>query len=158
MCIRDSSVLTWKIQHNGAHHTHTNVNHVDQDIDSNALLRFSDQAKWTSAHRFQHVHAFFFYGLLTITKIFNDFFMLKKFHRSGAIAKMGLDPRKEMLRLILLKVAYFGVHIALPIAVTGFVWWQVVLGWFIMHFVSGFILGCVFQLAHVCLLYTSRCV
>ena len=144
-----SSVLTWRIQHNGAHHTHTNVNEVDQDIDSNALLRFSDQAKWTSAHRFQHVHAFFFYGLLTITKVFNDFFMLRKFTMSGAIAKMGRNPRREMLRLVLLKIAYFGVHIALPIAVTGFVWWQVVLGWFIMHFVSGFILGCVFQLAHV---------
>ncbi|MBL0128899.1 MAG: hypothetical protein IPP83_15915 [Flavobacteriales bacterium] len=60
------------MQHNGTHHTHTNVDVIDQDIDPPALLRFSEHAPLKKVHRGQHVFAFFFYGLLTLVKLGND--------------------------------------------------------------------------------------
>ena len=44
MNLMGSSVLTWRIQHNGMHHTHTNIDQVDGDLDSRGLLRFSEHA------------------------------------------------------------------------------------------------------------------
>ncbi|MBP7408579.1 MAG: acyl-CoA desaturase [Flavobacteriales bacterium] len=149
MYLLGSNVLTWKIQHNVMHHTHTNINEVDQDIDSRGLLRFSEHAKLKWVHRFQHVHAFFFYGLLTITKLVNDFFMLVKFNRAGLTAKEGLKPKREVVKLAFMKAGYLAIFIGLPMIFSALTWWQVLLGFFVMHFVSGVILGSVFQLAHV---------
>lgn len=149
MYLLGSNVLTWKIQHNLLHHTHTNVNEVDQDIASRGLLRFSEHARLKWVHRYQHVHAFFFYGLLTLTKLVNDFFMLIKFNKAGFTAKQGLRPRREVVKLAFMKAGYIALFIGLPMFLTSLAWWQVLLGFFIMHFVCGVILGSVFQLAHV---------
>lgn len=149
MYLLGSNVFTWKVQHNVNHHTHTNVNEIDQDIDSRGLLRFSEHARVKWVHRFQHIHAFFFYGLLTITKLVNDFFMLAKFNRDGTTRKMGESPRGMMVKVAVFKALYLAVFIGLPILLTGLAWWEVLLGFFVMHFVAGVILGSVFQLAHV---------
>lgn len=147
MYLLGSDVLTWKVQHNGNHHTHTNVDVIDQDIDPPDLLRFSEHAPRYRVQRFQHVYAFFFYGLLTFVKLFNDFFTLLRVAR---------DPKHRVERLPLRFTAMVGVkalHVALfiglPILFTPFTWWQVILGFLLMHFVAGVILGTVFQLAHV---------
>ena len=149
MYLMGSNVFTWKVQHNGNHHTHTNVDEVDQDIDSRGLLRFSEHAKVKRVHRYQHIHAFFFYGLLTITKLVNDFFMLAKFNRQGITKSMGESPSGMMVRIAVFKALYLVVFIGLPILITSLAWWEVLLGFLVMHFVTGVILGVVFQLAHV---------
>ena len=41
------------------------------------------------------------------------------------------------------------MFIGLPLLLTDFMWWQVLLGFALMHFVAGLIMGSVFQLAHV---------
>lgn len=147
MYLLGSDAYTWKLQHNGAHHTHTNVDLVDQDIDPPAVLRFSQHARLRPVHRFQFIFAFFFYGLLTVTKLVNDFFSL---------AKAARDPRNSatnftlrFLGMVAVKILYGAVFIGLPLLLTPFTWWQVLLGFAAMHLVAGFILGVVFQLAHV---------
>jgi linoleoyl-CoA desaturase len=149
MYLMGSSVLTWRIQHNGAHHTHTNIDHVDGDLDSRGLLRFSEHAPLKPVHRFQHLHAFFFYGFLTITKLAVDFATLAAFNRDGSTAAQKADPKREMAKLIVLKVIYTVVFVIVPLLFSGFAWWQVLLGFFVMHFVASVILGTVFQLAHI---------
>ena len=44
---------------------------------------------------------------------------------------------------------YVGVWIVIPIIFFNIVWWKILLGFFIMHYVAGLILSVVFQLAHV---------
>lgn len=149
MYLMGSSVLTWRIQHNGAHHTHTNIDHLDGDLDSRGLLRFSEHAPLKPVHRFQHLHAFFFYGFLTITKLVVDFFTLSAFNKDGSTAAQKADPKKEMAKLIVLKVIYTTTFVVLPLLFSGFAWWQVLIGFFVMHFVASVILGTVFQLAHI---------
>ncbi len=144
-----ANVFNWKIQHNIIHHTHTNVNGVDQDIDSRGPLRFSEHAELRWIHRYQHVSAFFIYGLLTISKLVRDFFTLHKFNKSGLTQKHGIDPTREFITLSLTKGLHIGLLIGLPILLTPIPWWQAVLGFILMHFVTGVILGVIFQLAHV---------
>lgn len=149
MYLIGSSVITWKIQHNVLHHTYTNIDEVDHDIRSRGPLRFSQHAPRHWSQRTQHIHAFFFYGLLTLTKLVNDFFMLAQFHKDGHTQRQGLDSTREFWKLGLLKAAYLMVFIGLPLIFTTLAWWQVLIGFCVMHFVTGVILGSIFQLAHV---------
>jgi linoleoyl-CoA desaturase len=149
MYLLGSSVITWRIQHNVLHHTHTNINEVDHDIRSRGPLRFSQHARSHWSQRTQHIHAFFFYGLLTLAKLVNDFFMLAQFNREGHTKRQGRDPKREFWKLGLMKAGYLAIFIGLPLIFTSLAWWQVLIGFFVMHFVTGLILGSIFQLAHV---------
>lgn len=149
MYLLGSDVYTWKYQHNVLHHTHTNVDEIDLDIGSRGILRFSQHAPLKRIHRFQHVHAFFFYGLMTITKLVNDFFMLATIARLPASKRKAHNFPAGYATMAAVKLTHLFVFIALPIWLTPFTWWQVLLGFFLMHFTAGVILGTVFQLAHV---------
>ena len=61
------SAKNWKIQHNRMHHTFTNVHEMDPDISPLPMLRFSPNAKYFSFHKYQHIYAWFFYGLLSFS-------------------------------------------------------------------------------------------
>lgn len=144
-----SNVLNWKIQHNVLHHTYTNINEYDEDIDSKGPIRLAEKSKLRSFHKYQYIHAFFFYGLMTLSKTYNDFPQLAKYNKLGLTKGQNAHPTREYLLMILRKVLYLVVIIGLPLYFTQFTWWQVLIGFFIMHWVAGFILAVIFQLAHV---------
>ena len=147
MYMLGSDAFTWKLQHNGAHHTHTNVDPADQDIDPPDLLRFSDHAPLWRVHRLPHIYAFFFYGLLTVVKLGNDFLSLAKASRDPKHATYNF-PRAYVI-MAGVKLAHLFVFIGLPLWLTPFAWWQVLTGFLVMHFTASVIMGVVFQLAHV---------
>lgn len=149
MYLLGSDAHTWKLQHNGAHHTHTNVDEVDQDIDPPDLLRFSEHAPLWRVHRLQHIYAFFFYGLLTLVKLVNDFFSLEKARRTKHTRKETYNYPLAFVAMVFVKVAHVTLFIGLPLLLTPLLWWQVLIGFVLMHFTCGVILGTVFQLAHV---------
>lgn len=149
MYLLGSSLLNWKIQHNLLHHTFTNIEGYDHDITSNGPLRLSQYAPLKKIHRFQYIHAFFFYGLLTLAKLFNDFIQLRDFEKAGLTRTYQINPVAEYFKMIVLKGLYLFVVIGMPILFTPFAWWQVLIGFFVMHWVAGCILSAVFQMAHV---------
>ena len=55
----------------------------------------------------------------------------------------------EYAKMVVVKILYLFVFIGLPLLITGFTWWQVLLGFFIMHWTAGFIMSTIFQMAHV---------
>ncbi len=144
------SSINWKIQHNVLHHSFTNIDGLDEDIEPHGLMRFSPHQPAKPFYRFQSVYAWFLYGLMTFgwatTK---DFKQLSRYNAKGLIKQQGATYRKEMIRLIIQKVLYYSFFIALPLFLVNMPWWHVIIGWFCMHFVAGLILGCVFQPAHV---------
>jgi linoleoyl-CoA desaturase len=144
-----SNVLNWKIQHNVLHHTYTNINDYDEDIESKGPIRLAEQAPLKKIHKYQYIHAFFFYGLMTIVKTYNDFPQLAKYNRMGLTKGQNHTPWIEFSKMLFRKVLYMVLIIGLPLYFTSFNWWQVLIGFFIMHWVAGFILAVVFQLAHV---------
>jgi linoleoyl-CoA desaturase len=144
-----SNKLNWKIQHNVLHHTYTNINEYDEDIDSKGPIRLAENSELKPFHKYQYIHAFFFYGLMTIVKTYNDFPQLAKYNRLGLTRGQNANPKIEYLKMVVRKVVYLVLIIGLPLYFTDFTWWQVLIGFFVMHWVAGFILAVIFQLAHV---------
>jgi linoleoyl-CoA desaturase len=143
--------INWKIQHNVLHHTYTNVDDFDEDIDSPFFLRFSPNKKRIGIHRFQYIYAWFFYGLITVNwAFFADFDSLVRYKRKGLISSSSkYSFTFHFFKITILRLAYFAYTIALPILLTEATVLTVVLNFFLMHFVAGVILSSIFQPAHV---------
>jgi linoleoyl-CoA desaturase len=144
-----NNILNWRIQHNVIHHTYTNIDGYDEDIDSNGPVRLAEHSPLKKFHKYQYIHAFFFYGLMTIVKTFYDFPQLAKYNKLGLTKGQNVNPTWEYLKMIFRKLVYLILIIGLPLYFTNLVWWQVIIGFFVMHWVAGLILAVIFQLAHV---------
>lgn len=142
--------VTWKIQHNILHHTYTNIEGLDDDINAGALLRFSPHSKWYSMHRYQHLYAWFLYGLLTLQwATIKDYRQLYDYHKKDLLKKEKITLRQAIIQATIYKVLYYGLLFVVPIFVTGLSWQSVLVGFLLMHFTAGLMLSCIFQLAHV---------
>lgn len=144
-----SNVLNWKIQHNVLHHTYTNISGFDEDIDDKGPIRLSENKPLKWYHKYQYMYAFFFYGLMTITMLTNDFTRLFKYHKEGLVKSQNKSIAKEFIKMLFRKVVYLFVIIILPFWFTEYTLWQILLGFFIMHWTASIILSFVFQMAHV---------
>lgn len=142
--------LNWKIQHNYLHHTFTNVDGLDEDIDPGGLLRFSPHAPKKGFHKYQHVYGWLLYSLMTLTWVINkDYKQMLGYEKRGLIKKMGTKFKKEMFILVSTKLAYFFYILVLPFLITDLHWSIIVGGFVWMHLIAGFILAIIFQPAHV---------
>ncbi|MFZ2906187.1 MAG: acyl-CoA desaturase [Cyclobacteriaceae bacterium] len=142
--------FNWKVQHNVLHHTYTNVHDVDEDISPRGVIRMAPGTPWKAMHQWQHLYAWFFYGLLTFVWIvFKDYSRLNRYHREGLVKKQKASIRQEWLVMLFSKVFYTGYIIVLPIIILPIAWWHVLLGFLLMQYVAGFILAIIFQPAHV---------
>lgn len=142
--------FNWKVQHNVLHHTYTNVHEVDEDISPRGVIRMAPGSTWKPIHRWQHVYAWFFYGLLTFVWIvFKDYDRLARYNKDGLVKKQKTTYLKEWIVLIITKVFYTGYIFVLPLVLLPFSFWQIFVGFFIMHYIAGFILAIIFQPAHV---------
>ncbi len=148
--ILSGNVYNWKVQHNVLHHTYTNIHGMDEDIDAGRIIRFSKHAKWMKIHKFQKFYSIFLYGLLTINwAITTDFKQMHQYLKKKLSYGKFPNPKKEWSILIITKILYYSFWIVLPIAVMDIKWWQVLIGFFVMHYTAGMILSVIFQLAHV---------
>jgi linoleoyl-CoA desaturase len=144
------NAFNWKMQHNVLHHTYTNVHEEDEDISPRGVLRLSPHSEWKNMHRYQFIYAWFLYGLMTIVWLFfKDFVRIIRYHKNGLAKKQKANILEEWIILIITKVIYIGYILVIPIVFTGIVWWQVLLGVVLMHYIAGFILAIIFQPAHV---------
>jgi linoleoyl-CoA desaturase len=142
--------FNWIVQHNVLHHTYTNVHEADEDISPRGVLRMSPDSDWKPMHQFQHWYAWFFYGLLTfVWIILKDFVRLIKYQKEGMVKKQKASIGREWTVLLLTKIIYFSYVIVIPYLITPFSFGQIFLGFFVMHYISGFILAIIFQPAHV---------
>jgi len=138
----------WKITHNVIHHTYTNIDGVDEDLTVSPLLRLSPGAPLLRIHRFQHLYGLAAYSMSTIFWVFvKDFKYF--FQKDLGPYKNKKHPRGEWVNLFVSKLVYYGWSIVIPLLVLEIPWWQFAIGYLAMHLTAGFILGVVFQLAHV---------
>lgn len=145
------NAFNWKVQHNVLHHTYTNVHEVDEDISPRGVLRMAPTEVWKPMHQFQHLYAWFFYGLLTIVWIgIKDYGRLSRYSRQGLVAKQKSSIAREWAVLIASKLFYVFYLFVLPVLVVPAIsWWMPIVGFLIMHYIAGFILAIIFQPAHV---------
>ena len=142
--------FNWKVQHNVLHHTYTNIHEADEDISPRGVLRMSPESDWKPMHRYQHLYAWFFYGLLTFVWIvFKDFSRLSRYQKEGFIKKQKSSSWKEWVILFATKVFYLSYMFVIPMLLTPLSFLEVFLGFVVMHYIAGFILAIIFQPAHV---------
>ena len=144
-----SNVLNWKIQHNVLHHTYTNIAGLDEDINTKGPIRLAEQAPLKWYHKYQFIYAFIFYGLMTLTMLTNDFTRLFQYNKAGLVKSQNKKVTNEYIKMLFRKVVYLSAILGLPIWLTDFTWYQILFGFFIMHWVASIILSFVFQMAHV---------
>jgi linoleoyl-CoA desaturase len=137
-----ANAFNWKIQHNMLHHTFTNVHDEDEDISPRGALRLSPHSKWNRAHRFQHVYAWFLYGLMTIVwMVVKDFARLIKYQKNGLVKKSKASITHEWIILLATKLVYVGYIFIIPVVFTPLAWWEILIGIFTMHYIAGFVLA-----------------
>ena len=140
----------WKIQHNVLHHTFTNVDGLDEDIDMHPFMRFSPLKPRYWWHRFQHIYSWGFYALMTLFWMTaKDWLQLRRYHKKNLIKPSGTTVAKLAGSLAFTKVGYFSYALVLPMLFSGAHWAQVLFGWCLMQLIAGFLLAIVFQPAHV---------
>lgn len=144
------NTINWRIQHNVLHHSYTNVSGMDEDIDAGKILRFSPHQERYWFHRFQHIYAWFFYGLMTFMWITTkDIRQLIRYSRSGLLSTQGVTLSWALAELIITKVIYYGYLLVLPMIMLDIPWYMTLLYFSMMHFILGLTTACVFQMAHV---------
>lgn len=140
-----ASGIMWNNKHNIIHHTYTNIDGVDDDIEIKPMLRMCETQKKYKIHKYQHIYVWFLYTLLLIIWVFMTDY--KKYFSK----KVGTVPIKKMsafdhFAFWIAKVGYLAMMVILPIYMVGFVGWLV--GFLLMSMFAGFVLSIVFQLAH----------
>ncbi|HEY8513339.1 MAG TPA: acyl-CoA desaturase [Cyclobacteriaceae bacterium] len=138
----------WKIKHNVNHHTYTNIEGHDADIDVGSLMRLHEHQPRYWFHRFQHWYWIFLYGLSYIAWVFyRDF---QRYFSKQFVPHM--TPNAQMkfsghLIFWITKVGYVMAYIVIPAVMWG--WADALIGFVIAAVVCGITTSVVFQLAHV---------
>ncbi len=140
-----ASGIMWHQKHNILHHTYTNIDGVDDDIEIKPFIRMCRTQKKYWIHRFQHIYVWFLYTLLLIIWLFvsdyTKYFKMKVGHVKISNLSMG-----EHIGFWVAKVGYFLMMVVLPIYMVGFLPWLA--GFLCMVLFAGLVLSTVFQLAH----------
>ena len=141
------NVYLWKLKHNVNHHTFTNIEGVDDDIDIKPWIRVHEGQKRHWFHRFQHYYSLFLYGTTYLFWIFyND---LRKYFSGKVAEETPMKPMntREHILFWASKAFYIGLFIVLPMFMVGVL--PTLAGYGVMVFVAGVVISVVFQLAHI---------
>jgi linoleoyl-CoA desaturase len=140
-----ASSYVWRSKHNISHHTYTNVQGSDSDIDLGPLARLAPPQPRRRLHGLQHYYLWGLYGfLLPQWHFFHDFRCLA----TGRIARHRFArPRGwSLVEMIAGKLLFVGYALAVPM------WLHpvgtVLLCYAFTVFLVGVVLSVVFQLAH----------
>lgn len=142
------SSYVWKLRHNVMHHTYTNIQGADVDLDVSIFIRLSPGSRHHPMQRFQKFYAFFAYCFATLHWVLvKDYINIFR-SAMGPYREIKHSKRQVALVFVMKFVHYFNT-IALPLMLLDLTWWQFAIGFLTFHFTAGFILTVVFQLAHV---------
>lgn len=140
---------TWRVQHNVKHHTHTNLDGHDDDIETGSMFRFHPEQELKPKHKYQHLYAPFAYSLMTWKWLLEkDFKQVIQYNKSDLFKAKDQSLGMVWTKLIVGKGFHFATFYVLPLAL-GIPWYMVLWGNMVMHIVAGLILSFTFQLAHV---------
>jgi linoleoyl-CoA desaturase len=139
------SARLWVSQHCHAHHSFTNVENKDHDINTGGILRLNHFQDYKSHHRYQHVYAWLLYPLFVLSWIWwGDTRDL--IHNTYSLSKK--QWQQALVEVVLIKIWHVAVFIALPLYFFSNPWFFLI-GYLVSFGLIGFIMVVIFQLAHV---------
>ncbi len=140
-----ASTQMWLNKHNIVHHTYTNIDGIDDDIEIKPLLRMCATQKKYKIHKYQYIYVWLLYTLLLIVWVFITDYS-KYFKKRVGVVPIKKLSRFDHFAFWAAKIGYYFMMIALPIYLVGFLPWLI--GFLTISMFAGFILSIVFQLAH----------
>jgi linoleoyl-CoA desaturase len=78
-----------------------------------------------------------------------DFGQLMRYDRKDLLRTQNKSLTGAMIELIINKTWYTIIFLVLPLIFIAIPWWQIVLGFLLMHYITGLSLALIFQPAHV---------
>jgi linoleoyl-CoA desaturase len=137
----------WKIKHNVNHHTYTNIEGMDSDIDVKPFMRLHEGQPRYAYHRYQHIYWVVLYGISYLAWIFYEDFQKYFSKKVSANSEQKALTSKEHFIFWFTKIMYAMMYMVIPIVMVGWLPWLV--GFLIITFICGLAISIVFQLAHV---------
>lgn len=137
----------WKIKHNINHHTYTNIEGMDSDIDVKPFMRLHEDQPLRFYHRYQHIYWVVLYSISYLVWVFYEDFQK---YMSGKVAVNAARKKlvlKEHIIFWFTKFMYVSMYMVIPIIVVGWLPWLI--GFLLVTFTCGIAISIVFQLAHV---------
>ena len=135
----------WRVKHNVAHHTYTNVDGYDDDINQTPFARMMPSQPSRPWYRLQHVYIWPLYSLMLIRwQIGADAAALVRGRIGNSAIRM---PRRWDLVGLVAGKAFF-VTWALVIPLLVYPWWVVAAGYAGFAMVASLVTATTFQLAH----------
>jgi linoleoyl-CoA desaturase len=139
------SSYVWRVKHNVAHHTYTNVDGYDDDIEQLPIVRLapSQPSRWW--YRWQHVYVWPLYCLFTLKMQFvGDLGALLR----GRVGNSAVRVPKgwSLAGYLAGKAVFFGWILVLPLLV--YPWWAVLGALLAISAATGLVVAVTFQLAH----------
>src|SRR5690606_36331206 len=126
----------WKMKHNVIHHTYTNIEGIDDDLDAKPFLRLCETQEYYKFHRYQHLYFWLTYSLLYLFWIF--FSDYKKYFTQ----KVGDIPLKKMtakdhITFWSFKTLHAAMFVVVPIITVGLGPWAI--GFIVYTLFAGFV-------------------
>lgn len=139
------SSYAWRVKHNVAHHTYTNVDGFDDDATQTPFARFIPSQPVRPWYRFQQYYIWPMYTLMGLRwQTVGD---LAAFSR-GSIGKSALRaPRGWNLVGVIIGKAFF-ITWAIVIPLLVYPWWAVLGAYAVFSLITSLIMATTFQLAH----------
>jgi linoleoyl-CoA desaturase len=135
------SSYNWYQKHNIKHHTYTNVEGVDEDIDFGNALRVHDGNTLRWFHRYQHIYGACLYALTSVNwLLYGDY---AKWFAHDSTKKTRVDH----LVFWLGKLGNITLFLFIPMYCVGVTY--ALCGFVLFHITLGLTLAYVFQMAHV---------
>ena len=135
----------WIDGHVHLHHSAPNVVGTDYDIVV-PFARMAPQQESRPYHAYQHVYVWFLYGFTALGIVVGD--IVNAVQEAFAGGRKGKAPSaRDQAGMAVSKGLFLAVMVGVPLLFHP--GWIVLLGSLFVMFVAGFLLGIVFQLAHV---------
>jgi linoleoyl-CoA desaturase len=139
------SSYAWRVKHNVAHHTYTNVEGYDDDVDQLPFLRLMPSQERRPWYRLQHVYIWPLYSLMVLRwQTGADVAAIVR----GRVGQSALHvPRRwDLAGLVAGKAVFVGWALAVPMLV--YPWWGVLAVYVAVTMVTSLVSAVTFQLAH----------
>jgi linoleoyl-CoA desaturase len=143
-CLGGSAYI-WKVKHCIIHHTFTNVEGVDDDINIGYLMRVNEHQRRLWVHRFQHLYCWFLYMMVYIVWVFQVDYQRYFTGRVGPVPMPRMRPA-DHVQFWIGKVVNACLYLVIPIWRLGVA--HALIGAAVTMAAAGVALTVVFQLAH----------
>lgn len=142
-----ANAFFWTQKHNVNHHTYTNIEGIDDDIDIKPFFRVHEDQPKRWFHKYQHIYGLFLYTTTFFFWVYyNDFkkYFTRKIADHTPVKSISL---KEHVIFWFSKLLHIAVFIVIPMYMVGVV--PTIVAYSSALLVTGLIVSIVFQLAHV---------